>query len=819
MIKPMKRTSILFGIILILLLNILIIPARIVRAGVLTNLKEAHPRLILTDDKVKDIKTKIKSDSDVKQWYEEIKNKGNALISKPYKELPAKDGLGLAGIGQNFYKHIETLGFLYRLEEDKVLKTQYAERVYEEISIIAAKDFPAWDKEQILDLGDFSRGIAYAYDWLYDIWTKEQKSFIKEAIVERSLKVGMKEYTKSSPNMKLWWELDGYWGPDISGGLGTAALAVGDEEEGLATEVIYGTIVTLPDQIDDLAPDGGYAAGMQYWDRHIGTLTKYIAALETAVGTDFGFSMATGYSDAGNFPLYMESNAKKVFNFAHSDVELKEYPQLFYLANKFKRAEYSGKQYELIQRRGEATPFDIIWYDPKNRKTVTELGFQKDKYFGLAQNGMDLLTLRSDWENEYGITTLLKGGSNNFTQYGQLDLGSFFIDALGYRWVEDLGYEDQSKPGIFDIGPAGDRWKYYKNRAESNNTLVINPGNKLFYRSVYMPGFDFRGRTGREDQDLRAKTKITNLKTNLGDAFGIMDLTEAYEEFGAVDVKRGLKLFDHRRKILLQDEIKLDEKGEVWWFMNTAAKIDLSVDGRSAMLTQGDKRMSIRLLDTQNAVLKVMKSEMLPTTVKYLNAKDEQAKVEGNINKLAIHFENQKDVKLGVLFEPLRLGEILDNKLPELQSLSKWNILEEDYTLLDGILLDGKPIKDFKADNFTYDIKLKEGQSIPVVSAEIGGKSDFVVINQAEAAPGVAVIEVGTPFNDESRARYLVYFSKDKAGALKYSIPIMDDKYNESYMIKVSELKKLHIEVFTILSISLTLVVFLYLNSVYKTKK
>ena len=55
------------------------------------------------------------------------------------------------------------------------------------------------------------------------------------------------------------------------------------------------------------APDGGWPEGPGYWDYATQYNVFYLAALETALGTDFGLDKTPGFADTGNFRIQLSS--------------------------------------------------------------------------------------------------------------------------------------------------------------------------------------------------------------------------------------------------------------------------------------------------------------------------------------------------------------------------------------------------------------------------------------------------------------------------------------------------------------------------------
>ena len=74
-----------------------------------------------------------------------------------------------------------------------------------------------------------------------------------------------------------------------------------------------------------------------------------------------------------------------------------------------------------------------------------------------------------------GFALLVVGilaGKNSTNGHRHLELGSLIIEALGVRWIVDLGTEHET---YMRHRNKNGRYDYYRTRAEGNNTLVLNP--------------------------------------------------------------------------------------------------------------------------------------------------------------------------------------------------------------------------------------------------------------------------------------------------------------------------------------------------------
>lgn len=87
-----------------------------------------------------------------------------------------------------------------------------------------------------------------------------------------------------------------------------------------------------------------------------------------------------------------------------------------------------------------------------------------------------IITLRSGWQSDGQVFAGLKGSGANM-EHKHLNMGTFAFYANGVKWTTDIGYDNYNLPGFFDdISYSGNRWKYYRQRAEAHNCLVIDPG-------------------------------------------------------------------------------------------------------------------------------------------------------------------------------------------------------------------------------------------------------------------------------------------------------------------------------------------------------
>jgi hypothetical protein len=384
----------------------------------------------------------------------------------------------------------------------------------------------------------------------------------------------------------------------------------------------------------EFAPDGAWNEGPGYWNYATAYNVALLAALDTALNTDFGLSQMAGFSDTGLFPLYLTGPLGRTFNYADGGDRAIRAPQLFWMAHKFNQPVYAW--YE--QSVATPAPQDLLWHTSVARGPK-EAKLPLDKYY----RGTEAVTLRSEWEDPRAVFLAFKAGDNK-ANHSHLDVGSFVLDALGARWAIDLGADNYNLPGYF----GGQRWNYYRLRAEGQNTLVINPD-------------------AGPDQDPKAATQITRFDSQPQKAFAIADLTPAYRTH-ASSVKRGIALLG-RKDVLVQDEIQTGAPAEIWWFMHTPAAVKIEDDGQSALLSQLGMSMQVKLLSPRGARLELRDPDPLSDSPK----PEGQARNEG-IRKLALHLKDVRDCRIALVFKPVEAVETQASAeaLPSIQPLSDW---------------------------------------------------------------------------------------------------------------------------------------------------
>ncbi|HNQ89475.1 MAG TPA: heparinase II/III family protein [Verrucomicrobiota bacterium] len=592
----------------------------------LKTLRSGHPRLLATAEDFDRLKSRAATDPILKGWHERLRARAQEILKSEPSKYEIPDGLRLLSVSRRVLDRVYVLGLLWRLEGGG----RYLDRVARELDAAAA--FADWNPRHFLDTAEMTHAFAIAYDWLYDGLTEEQRGRWRGAILEKGLKLGVGCH-RGTEKFGGWTRSRHNWNQVCNGGIGMGALAVADVEPGLAGEFLSPALRSLQLAMREYGPDGAWAEGPGYWNYATSYNGVILAALQTALGTDFGLSGIAGFAEAGLFPVYATGPTGRTFNYADGGDGAIRAPVLWWLARRFERPAYGRYQLPLAAPHAQ----DLLWYDPSLADTsgaAEELPL--DRHFRRAE----MVCLRSAWNDRNAVFLGFKAGDNK-ANHSNLDLGTFVLDALGVRWLVDLGADNYNLPAYF----GGQRWTYYRLRAEGHNTLVINP-------------------TGAPDQDPKAAAVIGRFVSRPERSFAVADLTAAYAR-QAGSVKRGIEL-RQRRQVLVQDEIESAQPAEVWWFAHTAARVALADGDRGALLTADGKRLRVQLIEPEEARFAVLDARPLPSS-----PQPEGQNANRGVQKLAVHLPAVRRTRVAVQFTPLTEADPTA-PTPVIRPLAEW---------------------------------------------------------------------------------------------------------------------------------------------------
>jgi len=680
-----------------------------------------HPRLIMTETDFDNLKTYVQNVPFIKSAYSSVKTLADSLIDTPVYPYKKSDGLRL---DRNPVQYLVPLALTYKITGE----TKYLERLWLELENVCT--YRDWNPTHDIDVGDFGRPVALVFDWCYDDFTPEQRRVIRNGMVRCGIHVMINHmrngsgFTTSTNNHNT-----------VTGsGLGMIALAIADEEaySSIANEVINRLRDIMPKNLDIFAPEGICPEGPSYWAYGNDAFFQYQSACFSALGTDFGFSDMSGLDKTGAWLIDTNSASDLSFNFGDASRKPVISSSLMWLADLYNQPSLAS--YRMSKTDIESAGWlDMIFYRDGIEKSEDNAGFALDAiYNGEQSTG----SIRSTWDNSYGNSILFKGGGGGATSHADLDAGTFVLDSMGERWIEDLGSDTYILPGMFSgNSDTSGRWRWYRKRAEGHNTLVVNPK----YDSVRY-----------SDQNANARCRITDLLSFETGAYATVDLTDAYNtaeivtgtgtvtyETPVEEVVRGYALINNRSTFIIQDEIKNNEPAEFYSFYHTMADVDVSDDGKSAVMTLNGKKMRVTLASPSDAKLTLMAPK---TMIKEYEETELQNQNVG-YTKLAVHLKNAINPTISVVFQPL-YESFPEPDLPSFMPIVSWRAYNTATISLASIEADGIPVEYFNGTTLDYSLETnslctlsavaKEGQDVQIVQPTEDNPTGYVYVSDGE---------------------------------------------------------------------------------------
>ena len=440
---------------------------------------ENHPRIIMTDNDVEVIKTKLNAGSDAN-----LKKLHDCIITYADKTLTAKDlvyelaGKRLLDVSTEAANRIISCAYAYRLTGD----SKYLEKAEKDMQTVCA--FKDWNSAtHFLDGAEMAHGVGIGYDWLYNELSDATKKSAEKAIQDYAFYCAL--------NSK--WNLNFYesatnWNQVCNGGLVVAAFAIYETCKAEAQEIIDKAIESNANVMPEMYnPDGNYPEGYGYWGYGTAFECIMLAAMESCTGTDNGLANVDGFKKTGKWILFMEGMNKEAFNYCDCAPSSVAMPALWYLAYKFNDS--SLLYGELIKLNdGRYTASDELKYLPMaavyaSKFDLNAVPAPSDKVW--SGGGINPVALvHSDWSFSDTDKFLgIKAGRANYS-HGHMDVGSFVYDAYGTRWSADLGLqsygtiENVTLPGYtggfgsYDQGAF--RWAVFRYNNYNHSTLTIN---------------------------------------------------------------------------------------------------------------------------------------------------------------------------------------------------------------------------------------------------------------------------------------------------------------------------------------------------------
>lgn len=658
-----------------------------------------HPRIMANSSDFDNLRSASETDSTAKGLRERVLAKATGLLSAPVASSATPSADRMYDVSQTVYDRVSTLALSWQLTK----KGDYAERLWSELDSVTK--YRDWNPQHFLDTSALSLAVSIGYDWVYGYWSADRRAALEGAIADKGLRPAQEQFNSRAS----WTTQTGNWNVVSNSGVGIAALAVRDAHPELADSVLNASLLSLKEGIKGFGPDGGYREGLQYWGYALSHVVQFAEALRVALGSDQGILSDQGVRATARYPLYMQGPSGSFFNY--SDSKMGDLPPaLFVLGRTYNDPVLTGAALKSALKGG-INQFSLFWYKPNATSlSPTDANLPLDRVY----SGANVVSMRSGWDRDDANFVAFKGATGSDNGHPHLDAGSFVLDALGVNWATELGPDSYSLPGYADGLETGNRWTYYRLRAEGSNTV------------------GFQSKPG-PDQAPLANSLIERSGSGRTSSFAIANLQPASPK-KTNTWKRGIMLADNKRQFIVQDEIQGNGILDARWSMHTSAGIDISKDGLSAVLTKDGKQLMARLPASAGLTFSQLAAEPLPSSP----APSGQSSNAG-VSKLSIDLSGKTNITVSIQFTPLIPGVPAAPELSR-QPLGGW-ATQADSPVLADLRVGPTKVANFAPDNLTYSVSVAPGESAPEVRATAPAGLE-VKIEQPKAVPGVGVVSV-----------------------------------------------------------------------------
>ncbi|MCJ8336342.1 MAG: DUF4962 domain-containing protein, partial [Epibacterium sp.] len=388
-----------------------------------------HPFLLANAQQMLEVQQAIAADQRLAVAKDHVIDVATALAEVPQLERKVV-GRRLLSTSRACLKRVLYAGLAWRLTGDeKHLST--AKR-----AMLAAAQFSDWNPSHFLDVAEMTTALGIGYDWLYDQLSKEERHLIRNAIIDKGLKVGLGPNPKGNPT---WLNSRHNWNQVCNGGLAIGALAVRDSDPEWAATLVPRAIENIPIVMGVYAPDGAYPEGPGYWSYGTTYNVLLIEALRGALGSDGGLSSLPGFAASGAFIRHAHGPTGQRFNYGDCKAGVGGLePALFWFAREYGQpilierqlghlATFLAAYDKPANHSGRFTPLLLLWAahaESADAATATT-------WSGKGTNSVAFH--RSDW-SPTAVYLALKGGGPGIN-HGHMDAGQFIIEAAGERWA------------------------------------------------------------------------------------------------------------------------------------------------------------------------------------------------------------------------------------------------------------------------------------------------------------------------------------------------------------------------------------------------
>lgn len=537
-----------------------------------------HPVLLLQKGEEEQIRTLLDTEPTWEEMHFAILRKCNYFLGQPLLQRKLI-GRRLLSVSRECIRRVFYLSYAYRMTG----QDQFLERAEAEMLEVAA--FADWNPTHFLDVAEMTIGMAIGYDWLYHELPESSRQAIRQAIAKKGL-----EPSFDSQNNSFVWSTNN-WNQVCNTGMTFGALAIADVYPDLAKKVIDRAKESIKLPMEVFKPDGAYPEGYAYWGYGTTMNVLFLQLMEEAFGTDEGLAELPGFLQTAEFLQHMLGVSQQCYNWGDCSLGGSLKPAMFWFAQKTNDPSLLWMENKFLQTSNfdqftwqRLLPMVLIWAKDIPLSSIAE----PNRKVWIGQGPNPVALMRTSWSDPDAIYLGFKAGSPS-VNHGQMDVGSFIMEADGVRWAADFGkqdYESLESKGIKVFGRTQDaqRWSIFRYNNLAHNTLTIDHAH----------------------QRVDGYGKIDRYSDDPAFSFAISDITGVYQ--GQVQqATRGVGILDEQY-VIVQDEIEtMNQVTHIRWTMMTTAEVVLTE--RGATLTAEGKRLKLQVNGPANLQMRTWSTD------------------------------------------------------------------------------------------------------------------------------------------------------------------------------------------------------------------
>jgi hypothetical protein len=528
-----------------------------------------HPRLFLPAAELEPVKQKLAQNPLLRRAHQRMRQNSDGILQADPVTFE-KRGRRLLHKSRKCLSRVLRLAYFYRLSG----KRRYLQRA--KVEMRAAAGFKHWNPSHFLDVAEMTAALAIGYDWLYPDLSPELRATIRQAIVEKGLKPGLKGG---------WWvDARNNWGQVCHGGLTLGALAVAEHHPKLAKRTIRRALKQIKRPMDAYGPQGGYPEGPGYWGYGSSFNVILIDALQSALGRGFGLPQHQAFMKSAEYYLHMHGPSGHYFNYSDSGRGGGVSPAVFWFAKQRNQPSLLWQELQALKQyaaNGGAGPrlMPLLFVWAGDLDAIKPPAQRHRRFAGKTPVAVH----RSAWSRQATFVGLKAGTPR--ANHGHMDIGSFVMAADGVRWAVDLGPESYHKlesagVDLWNDQQDSERWDIFRLNNKSHNTLMVNGQN----------------------QRVDGKARIIRFSDDKPNPHTVIDMSAVYKN-QLQTARRGVMLLPDQA-VLVQDEVAApdDQPATVRWAMMTRAKVRINSAHRATLSQQG-RSLQLRVAGLPNTKL------------------------------------------------------------------------------------------------------------------------------------------------------------------------------------------------------------------------